>query len=320
MTESLPDGVRKYIGDQAGAEIFEKSILESFGAGISESIAYVRAWNELVFKGYEQGEDGVFRRRCLIRHDDKTSKIPFPQDGEIMGRLRPDQVPRFLGALTNPENLEDKTVSFSELTAVQNRVSTEKIDALVSSDDRSGPAGVVARVEGKMMILDGHHRITARWLSGDDSVLVKYINLMPLSNAMKSDGEEKGFSFSQNILKIDSELKVVYGWASVVEQDGIPVIDSQRDHISPEQLVRAAHDFIKSSRSAKLLHEGEEIGEVVESIVMTKDVQAALGIDLKKVGWFIGIRVLNDKVWGAVKDGRLKMFSIGGRAERIDRV
>lgn len=318
---NLPDSVAKSI-EKSGHDVFWEALVAARKEGHPESVCYAKAWNALLFKGYRENESGIWEKvsRFLVKHDDKTSKIPFPHDQEAIGRLRPDQTPRFLGALTHPQNLEIKDLSFDDLIAIQNRVSTEKIDALMGEADDGEPAGTVARFDGGDHILDGHHRIVARWMQGADKVKVRFINLNPLSNAMKAkDGpESEPFTFSHDVRKIDEEMRMVYGWASVVEENGNPVVDHQGDLILSSDLVAAAHAFISSSRAAKAMHKGEVVGEFVESLVFTPEVQKALGIDLGKVGWWVGLKVKNDKIWAAVKDGRLKMLSIGGKGNRID--
>jgi Putative phage serine protease XkdF len=125
------------------------------------------------------------------------------------------------------------------------------------------------------------------------------------------------------ILKADEELRTVYGWASVINEAGSVVTDHQGDQITEAELVRAAHEFVGASRHGGLLHaQGADGlphrgGEVVESLVLTPDVQKAIGVDLKKTGWFIGYRVADDDAWALVKDGTLRSFSIGGKASRV---
>jgi len=119
-----------------------------------------------------------------------------------------------------------------------------------------------------------------------------------------------------DILKIDEPQRLVYGWISVIEVDGTTVIDQQGDVIEEPELVGSAHEFMTNSRAGKLLHRGEEIGAFVESLVFTRDLQVALGIDLKKVGWFGVMRVASDDVWKGVMDGTYRSFSIGGSARR----
>jgi hypothetical protein len=125
------------------------------------------------------------------------------------------------------------------------------------------------------------------------------------------------FSLTANILKMDEEQHIVYGWASVVEENGQPVVDSQGDIISISDLTKAAHEFIMHYRTGKTMHVGEATGVIVESMVFSKDIQDALGINLDKQGWFIGYKVLDDAIWDMVKNGTLKAFSIGGMGRRI---
>jgi hypothetical protein len=51
-------------------------------------------------------------------------------------------------------------------------------------------------------------------------------------------------------------------------------------------------------------------------MVFTAQKQEALGIDLGKVGWFIGMKIYDDKIWRQVKEGKFPAFSIGGLAQR----
>lgn len=115
------------------------------------------------------------------------------------------------------------------------------------------------------------------------------------------------------IFKIDPDQRLVYGWASVIEENDDPVVDLQGDVIKVEALTTAAHDFMEE-RAGGVMHEdfGGHIGTVVESMVFSRELQKALGIDLKKVGWLIALKVTDDRVWKDVKDGTLKAFSIGG--------
>lgn len=118
------------------------------------------------------------------------------------------------------------------------------------------------------------------------------------------------------VFKANDELRTVWGWASIIEQDGKPVTDHHGDIIYEKDLVEAAHDYITESRAAKSMHIGKRTGRVVESLVFTKELQAALGIDLGMVGWLIAMKVEDDKVWRRFKSGELKAFSVGGTGIR----
>jgi hypothetical protein len=101
------------------------------------------------------------------------------------------------------------------------------------------------------------------------------------------------------------------------QKDGKPVVDTQNDTIEEAELVKTAHLFITDYRAGKVMHEGEDVGEVVESIVLTSDLQKALGIDLKKVGWLIGMKINDETIWKQAKAGEFNSFSVGGVARRV---
>lgn len=124
------------------------------------------------------------------------------------------------------------------------------------------------------------------------------------------------FELTVPIAKVDKARRVVYGWASVAESGDKLVVDSHGERIAPAELEKAAHGFMADSRDGALLHQLRGTGRIVESIVFTKEKQKALGIDLGKVGWWIGYEVTNPAVMQAVEKGQLRAFSIGGRGVR----
>lgn len=120
------------------------------------------------------------------------------------------------------------------------------------------------------------------------------------------------------VLKVDDDQRLVYGWASVIEENGQAVVDSQGDMIAEPVIQKAAHGFILEARAGKLMHEGSPVGDIVESMVFTKALQQALGVNLNKVGWLIAYKVRDDALWKRVKAGDFPAFSIGGRGRRED--
>lgn len=126
--------------------------------------------------------------------------------------------------------------------------------------------------------------------------------------------EKADWSVPFKVAKADEEQRLIFGWASVVEISGQEVVDRQGDIISPEELESAAYDFVLSSRAHGHMHDVTGTGQLVESMVFTKEKQAALGIDIGKVAWWVGFYVESDDVWDALKRGELPEFSIGGKA------
>ena len=128
----------------------------------------------------------------------------------------------------------------------------------------------------------------------------------------------KSWSIPFTVAKADPDQRLIFGWASVVEQDGQLVIDKQGDIILPEDLEKAAYDFVLYARKHGEMHDRIGTGQLVESMVFTREKQAALGVDLKKVGWWVGFKVNDDKTWAAHKRGELPEFSIGGSGRRVE--
>ena len=116
------------------------------------------------------------------------------------------------------------------------------------------------------------------------------------------------------ILKADDEQRLVYGWASVVTEKGEPVVDRQGDVIEPETLVKAVNNFMENIRVGKEMHKGDQIGAVIHSMPVTKEIGESLGIQSDREGWVVAFKVYDDNVWARVKSGELAAFSIGGRA------
>ncbi len=86
-----------------------------------------------------------------------------------------------------------------------------------------------------------------------------------------------------------------------------------------EDTVRKASElfFIKSKHQNSTFEHSFELSDmsVVESWLIEdpeKDKAAAYGYDLPKGTWMVSMKVLNDEVWKAVKEGEVKGFSIEG--------
>lgn len=120
------------------------------------------------------------------------------------------------------------------------------------------------------------------------------------------------------IVKTDDEARMVYGWASVITEKGVAVVDTQGDIIEADELVKATTAFMADARLAKAMHTGEGVGEVLHSFPLTAELAKSLGITCDREGWLVGVKVADDAVWKRVKSGDLRAFSIGGGAERVE--
>jgi len=118
------------------------------------------------------------------------------------------------------------------------------------------------------------------------------------------------------IIKIDEEQRIIFGWGSVTKVDGELVVDRQGDVIRTETLHKAVNDFMKSVRVGKLMHNGEKVGDIIHSFPVSKEIMSALGIQTDREGWIVGYYVESDAVWKDVKSGKYAELSIGGSAQK----
>lgn len=155
------------------------------------------------------------------------------------------------------------------------------------------------------------------------SELIEANNLFLPFKASLSLLQQKSMSVTTTfkIAKSNDSEGLVSGWANVaVNADGTIPLDWQDDVVSPATLEKAAVNFMMEYRGSGVMHEGNSKGIVVESIVFTKEKQAAIGIPegIVPEGWFITVKILDQEVFELVKDGTFKMFSIQGHAKRVE--
>ena len=120
------------------------------------------------------------------------------------------------------------------------------------------------------------------------------------------------------VCKVDEERRIVYGWAYLAkDEEGEQVVDHSGDFVPDEQnLEDVAVDYVLKSREGDVMHEGKPTSILVESFVLTKEKAEEMGLETDAIGWWVGFKILDDKVWKRVKDGELKMFSIHGSGTR----
>jgi len=121
-------------------------------------------------------------------------------------------------------------------------------------------------------------------------------------------------TFKADIIKADNEQRLVWGWAYVSTVKGDISLDHSQEFIRPDEIVKAATNFMLDVRMAKAMHQGDSVGEVVHSLPVTKELSNALGIETDREGWIICMKIKDDATWERVKSGELSAFSIGGQA------
>lgn len=107
---------------------------------------------------------------------------------------------------------------------------------------------------------------------------------------------------------------IAYGWCLVCEEDGVPHVDSQGDHIPVAAMLDAAASFAESSRIGKDQHAGDAIATVPYIYPITTSTNT-LGIESNRTGLVIGWKPNDPEVLKSIADGSRTGFSIGGVLE-----
>ncbi len=149
-----------------------------------------------------------------------------------------------------------------------------------------------------------------------ETLLQQVISAILAAVIDKGSPVEKAVTKTSDILKVDSERRIVWGWASVSTMKGELVTDLQGDRIAPSEMEKMADRFMRSARAAKAMHMGGDVGEVIHSFPLTKELADAFGIQTDREGWITGTYVKSDAEWAKVLKGEYRGLSIGGRSKR----
>lgn len=152
------------------------------------------------------------------------------------------------------------------------------------------------RVDFISLVRKGANKKTILWKSGDD---------------------EPPRSWDVSLSKFDDEKRLVYG---IVYSPG--EVDSQGDHTDAKQIEKAAHLFMKGSKTGQGVDkdhsfQAEEGAFVAESWIVKKG--DSVFPDEPAGSWAVAIKVEDDELWSAVKKGEIGGLSMGGVADQIEK-
>ena len=126
------------------------------------------------------------------------------------------------------------------------------------------------------------------------------------------------FEHRFEVSKIDEDQNLVFGWAYIAEDaTGKTMYDHSDEFTTGGELEKMQYEYVLQKRVGGEMHE-REVGALVESVVMTKEKQRAMGLPdgSLPVGVWVGFKV-HSEVFAKVKDGTYTAFSIGGKAEKV---
>jgi len=129
------------------------------------------------------------------------------------------------------------------------------------------------------------------------------------------DDERTGKVFEKfvSVYPIDKAAKDERLVCGIVYEPNVK--DTQGDSANEVEIRKAAYQFMEEVQSFKVNHEGSKVKvRVLESYIAPTDFTVAK-MPIKKGSWVLTVRVLDKKVWDAVKDGELTGFSMAGYAK-----
>lgn len=145
--------------------------------------------------------------------------------------------------------------------------------------------------------------------------------LRPVATAEKvSKTASPEVEWRGEISKMDEDKRQVFGWASIVEVNGEPVVDLQGDYLSLDEIEKAAYNYVRKSRVGGNQHQkGVHVSDMIESFLVTPEKKQQMGLPADTpTGWWVGFQVNDDSTWQQVKNGERREFSIHGSGVRKD--
>lgn len=198
------------------------------------------------------------------------------------------------------------------------------------ASDVSVPGGLKAPARGVLVPkvtnapMPGKPPLVARGVSAKAAKVVTGVG--------KADEDGVDVVWAGEFSKFNSPKRQAFGWASVVEIGGQPVVDLQGDLITPDDLEEAAYAYVTKSRVGGTQHARDEFdrpiqaGHLIESMVYTDAKYEALAKSMNVApsvfddaprGWWTGFQYSEGETWDDIEKGRKTGFSVHGRGKRI---
>ena len=126
------------------------------------------------------------------------------------------------------------------------------------------------------------------------------------------------FRTDAQILKVNSELGLIFGFAMICKVDGEDFYDDDNEHTTEQCMLEASTEFAKSKRVACDMHARDEHGApvqdggVIHHFPLTSEIAKALGITTPVTGLLVALAPDNPETLEKARRGEYTGFSIGG--------
>ena len=119
------------------------------------------------------------------------------------------------------------------------------------------------------------------------------------------------FEAHAEVLKVDRQLGLVFGWAMVSKVSNVDYWDTQDEHIPEDAMLEAATEFMQNSRVTTEMHQDPDGGSVVFAFPLTTEIAKAYGIESPQTGLMIAAKP-GPEALEKFASGEYTGFSIGG--------
>ena len=120
-----------------------------------------------------------------------------------------------------------------------------------------------------------------------------------------------------DIVKVNKELGILFGYAIVCNEDGEAYYDLQGDHIPEDAMLEAALNFMNNDRYFYENHIWG-VGKVIFAWPMTSELAESLDITVKRTGLLVGVKPDHYNIIDKFREGIYTGFSIGGMVNESD--
>jgi len=132
------------------------------------------------------------------------------------------------------------------------------------------------------------------------------------------------FQADTQILKVDDDRGLIFGFAVVCKVAGEDFYDLDNEHITEDAMFDAANDFAASERVSCKMHERDASGApvkdggVLHTFPLTTEIAKALGIQTEKTGLLVALKPDNQETLDKARSGEYTGFSIGGSIIEVE--
>ncbi|MES0340722.1 MAG: XkdF-like putative serine protease domain-containing protein [Candidatus Humimicrobiaceae bacterium] len=125
------------------------------------------------------------------------------------------------------------------------------------------------------------------------------------------------FKADITVTGVNESLGIVFGWGMVTDVNGSPYYDTDNLHINSDLMVKATSGFMEDSRTSNDSHTTSDIGIVVHSFPLSKEIALSMGVTSNVNGWMVGVKP-NEEILQKFISGEYKGFSIEGEGNIVD--